>query len=62
VGRFLRFCWGFWGKLVVEGGFLMVNLWWDRGRLWRFDGHYLGLKTRHVAWIYFSKDPVLGIG
>jgi len=48
--------------LVVEGGFLMVNLWWDRGRLWRFDGHYLGLKTRHVAWIYFSKDPVLGIG
>jgi hypothetical protein len=30
-GSFLCFCRGFWGKRVVEGGFLMVNLWWDCG-------------------------------
>jgi hypothetical protein len=30
-GSFLCFCRGFWGKRVVERGFLMVNLWWDCG-------------------------------
>jgi hypothetical protein len=31
AGGFLCFCRGFWGKRVVERGFLMVNLWWDCG-------------------------------
>ena len=33
-GGFLCFCWGFWGKRVVERGFLMVKLWWDCGDSW----------------------------
>jgi hypothetical protein len=32
---FLR---GFWQKWVVEGGFLMVSLWWIRGGSWCVDG------------------------
>jgi hypothetical protein len=34
LGSFLRFCWGFLKKRVVERGFFVVNLWWNRGDLW----------------------------
>jgi hypothetical protein len=29
---------------VVEDGFLMVKLWWNRGDLWCVDGHFSDLK------------------
>jgi hypothetical protein len=62
AGAISAFLLGVLGKSVVGGGFLMVNLWWNRGRSWRFDGHYFGLKTRHVARIYFLEGSVSGIG
>ena len=34
------FAGGFWRKRVVEVGFLVVNLWWNRGDLWCADGHF----------------------
>jgi hypothetical protein len=30
---------GFWQNWGAERGFLMVNLWWNAGELWLFDGH-----------------------
>jgi hypothetical protein len=42
---FCGFCRGFWRKRVFGRGFLMVNLWWDRGDLWCVDGCILGLKN-----------------
>jgi hypothetical protein len=40
----MRFCWGFGKKLVVKRGFLMVNVWWNRGELWCVDGRFFGSK------------------
>jgi hypothetical protein len=60
--RFLRFCRGFWRKRVVEGGFLVVNLWWNRGDLWCVDGHFSESKIFHLLMIYFLGIPVLGMG
>jgi hypothetical protein len=37
---------GFFAKSgVVKRGFLTVNLWWMRGELWCFDGHFLASKN-----------------
>ena len=44
-GRFLRFYRGFWRKRMVEGGFFVVNLWWNRGDLWCVDGHIFGVEN-----------------
>jgi hypothetical protein len=49
VGADLHFCRGFWRKLVVERGFLMENLWWNRGELWLVDGRILNVKN--FPWI-----------
>jgi hypothetical protein len=36
---------GFWQKLVIERGFLVVNLWWIAGESWYVDGRFLGAKN-----------------
>jgi hypothetical protein len=41
-GRFYK---GFCGKSRVLGGFLMVNLWWNDGEMWCFDGGILTVKS-----------------
>ena len=56
-GEFLCFCRGFWRKRVVEGGFFVVNLWWNRGELWCVDGRIWGSKICHGFWIYFLGFP-----
>jgi hypothetical protein len=52
--RLMRFCWGFWEKQVVERGFLMVNVWWNRGKSWWVDGRFSDLKKCHGFRIYFA--------
>jgi hypothetical protein len=39
------FCWGFWQKRVVERGFFVVNLWWNRGESWCVDGRFSDRKN-----------------
>jgi hypothetical protein len=56
-GEFLCFCRGFWRKRAVEGGFLVVNLWWNRGELWCVDGRIWGSKICHFLKIYFEGFP-----
>jgi hypothetical protein len=46
---FVRFFGGFWEKRSVGCGFLMVNVWWNRGELWCVDDHFLELKN--FPWI-----------
>jgi hypothetical protein len=36
---------GFWKKQVFERGFLMVNLWWIRGKSWCVNGRFFGSKN-----------------
>jgi hypothetical protein len=60
-GVFLCFCSGFWRKRIIEGVFLVVNLWWNRGELWCVDGRILGLENLPLFDL-FLWIPVLGIG
>jgi hypothetical protein len=47
---------------VVEAGFFVVNLWWNRVVLWCADGRFSGSKIFHFLTVYFSGIPVLGMG
>jgi hypothetical protein len=62
LGSFSRFCWGFLKKRVAERGFLVVNLWWDRGDLWCIGWHFYRLKN--FPWIpdLFLSDSRFGNG
>ena len=53
---------GFWQKRVVEGGFLVVNLWWDRGELWCVDGRILGVGNFSFFEDLFLRDSRFGTG
>jgi hypothetical protein len=77
-GGFLCFCRGFWGKRVVERGFLMVNLWWDCGDFVVNGWSYFGVEksatdSGFIFWgfpfwewvgegLYVSSDGGFGLG
>ena len=56
-GEFLCFCRGFWRKRVVDGGFLVVNLWWNCGELWCVDGRILGFENLPFLKFIFEGFP-----
>jgi hypothetical protein len=45
---------------VVDDGFLMVNLWWNRGELWFVDGRVLGVKNLPLFLDLFFEDSHFG--
>jgi hypothetical protein len=42
---------------LVDDGFLVVNLWWNRGDLGCVDGYFLESKIFHFLAIYFWGFP-----
>jgi hypothetical protein len=44
---------GVLAKTGGKGGFLVVNLWWNRGELWCVDGRIWASKICHFLKIYF---------
>jgi hypothetical protein len=51
---------GFLAKRVAERGFLMVNLWWNAGETWCFDGRFLGAKNMPLILDLFLRDSRFG--
>jgi hypothetical protein len=60
LGLFVRFCRVFWQKRVIEGGFLVVNSWRNRGELWLVDGRILVAKNMPRIPDLFSGDSLFG--
>jgi hypothetical protein len=50
----LCFCRGFRENEVADGGFLMVNLWWNAGERWSENDLNLPAKIFHFSRIYFG--------
>jgi hypothetical protein len=61
-GDFLRFCRGFLKNAGAERGFLMVNLWWNRGDLWCIGWCFSS--SEKFSWIpdLFLSDSRFGNG
>jgi hypothetical protein len=47
---------------MVEGGFFVVNLWWNRGELWCVGGGILGFKNLPFFEDLFLRDSRFGTG
>jgi hypothetical protein len=49
------FCRGFCEKRGADGGFLMVNLWWNAGEIWSENDHISHAKNLpHFSDLFFG--------